>query len=345
MRRLQASVVAGEHASGPVLSWMESFLRWAGPAATFDTPTKFYQSLAVFLGSAVGKRFNTDIDFQEDGTIGISRVHFFHQGTVDVKSSIQALEDVRDSVESSTLEPKPFAFSKQHTLTEQFLVIKGELATNFLLVLAAVFGLSLLILGYLRHALLAVALIAVVDFEILGSIYYWQLEVSSITGIALIMAVGLVVDYQVHTLFYFLHQDPTISREERAAAALVEVGASVFQGGCTTFLSILALAFSGNQVFRVFFRMFFSIVVLAVIHGLVVLPVLLTFIPVSDDEQVASPKASTTPKVVTPPPNESQLGVTWSEAVRDMVFPTEEEDVLDMAEMFSNEVPEVGADD
>ena len=74
------------------------------------------------------------------------------------------------------------------------------------------------------------------------------------------MAVGLVVDYMVHIVHYFLHQDPNISKDGRIANALGEIGPSVLVGATTTFLGIMPLAFANNVVFRVFFKMFLVII-------------------------------------------------------------------------------------
>lgn len=78
------------------------------------------------------------------------------------------------------------------------------------------------------------------------------------------MAVGLVVDYMVHIVHYFLHQDPNISKDDRIANALGEIGPSVLVGAMTTFLGIMPLAFANNVIFRVFFKMFLVIITFGV---------------------------------------------------------------------------------
>ena len=46
--------------------------------------------------------------------------------------------------------------------------------------------------------------------------------------------------------------------------------------GVSTFLGMLITAFSGAEGFRIFFKMVFGIVALGLIHGLIILPVLLS---------------------------------------------------------------------
>jgi len=72
-----------------------------------------------------------------------------------------------------------------------------------------------------------------------------------------------------------LTQPRLIHRAERVQSALGQMGVSVLLGGFTTFVGVLPCSFAGSEVFRVFFHMFFDIIVFGLLHGLVLVPILL----------------------------------------------------------------------
>jgi Na+-transporting methylmalonyl-CoA/oxaloacetate decarboxylase gamma subunit len=59
---------------------------------------------------------------------------------------------------------------------------------------------------------------------------------------------------------------------------LVELGGSVLNGGLSTLLGVLVMAFSKSTAFTTLFQMFFSMVVFGLAHGLIFLPCLIYLI-------------------------------------------------------------------
>ena len=87
-----------------------------------------------------------------------------------------------------------------------------------------------------------------------------------------------MIDYVAHIMHYYLHQDAKVhDRDTRVINAMAEIGPSVLSGCGTTFIGILPLVMAKSEIFRVFFRMFFNIIVYATIHGLVLCPVVLRY--------------------------------------------------------------------
>ncbi len=66
------------------------------------------------------------------------------------------------------------------------------------------------------------------------------------------------------------------------------MGSSVFHGGFSTFLAIIALSGARSYVFVVFFRLWFGIIIFGMSNGFLLLPVILSYVgPLNDESENA----------------------------------------------------------
>merc|ERR1711968_182566 len=138
---------------------------------------------------------------------------------------------------------------------------------------------------FIITTLLIANLVAPTIVDIMGVMWVWGLTIDSVNVIQLTLAIGLAVDYSAHIGHSFMLQQETDGctsntvdeRNRRVTQAVAEIGASVINGGVSTFLAVLMLSVSRSYVFRSFFKVFFGIVVLGLSHGLILLPVLLSY--------------------------------------------------------------------
>ncbi|KAH6556025.1 hypothetical protein KP509_1Z210000 [Ceratopteris richardii] len=102
-------------------------------------------------------------------------------------------------------------------------------------------------------------------------------QLNAISVVNLVMSTGIAVEFCVHLTHSFSILGG--SRSERAAKALSTMGASVFSGiTITKLVGVLVLFFSRSEIFEVYyFRMYLALVVLGFMHGLIFLPVFLSF--------------------------------------------------------------------
>jgi len=95
-----------------------------------------------------------------------------------------------------------------------------------------------------------------------------------------------------HLLFSYLGGS---DKNERATESLADMGASVFNGALSTFLAVAVLLFSTSYVFKTLATQFALTVGLGVLHGLVLLPVVLSLLgpkPFASAEPPKGAKAS-----------------------------------------------------
>ena len=105
----------------------------------------------------------------------------------------------------------------------------------------------------------------------------WGINLDTFAALLLTVSLGLAVDYSCHIAHAFISM-PGKSKDERVQKAIIEMGSAVFNGGFSTFLAFVILIVSKSYVFKVFFKIFFLVVLFGLFHGLVFLPVVLSLI-------------------------------------------------------------------
>lgn len=173
-----------------------------------------------------------------------------------------------------------FPYSVSYVFYEQYLTVWKDGMTNLSISLSAIFVVTLFLLGLDFFTALIVCLtIAMIIVNMFGAMYILEIDLNAISVVNLVMAIGISVEFCAHTARDFAISLKG-SRVQRAQHSLAYMGSSVFSGiTLTKILGIIVLAFSHSQLFQVFyFRMYLSIVIVGAGHGLIFLPVLLSYI-------------------------------------------------------------------
>mmetsp|Transcript_54018 Transcript_54018/g.69363 ORF Transcript_54018/g.69363 Transcript_54018/m.69363 type:complete len:930 (+) Transcript_54018:98-2887(+) len=284
-----------KRSEGPVSWWMDSFLDWSSNqteyqsyitsagyfdgTSTVDAQTAFEGAVSKFLSTSPYDRYSTSVVLRDDGSVRASRATLYHFKVKTAEDKIVAMNAAYEKCEDSTLGiNNAVPYTNPYVFITQFSVIYQETILNLCLSFVAVAIISMPILQSFRALFVVLVCVAAIDVDLLGLIWGWGLDLNSLSMLSLVMAIGLVVDYIAHIVHYFMVHSDIVDPKARMVAALAEVGGAVAIGGLTTFVGVLPLSLASSFVYRLFFKLFLSIVTLGLFHGLVVAPLFMILI-------------------------------------------------------------------
>ncbi|XP_053117841.1 patched domain-containing protein 3-like [Hemicordylus capensis] len=159
---------------------------------------------------------------------------------------------------------------------DQYLVIVQNTIQNVAIASGAMLLISLLLIPSPLCSLWVTFAIASVIVGVTGFMVYWDVNLDSISMINLVICIGFSVDFSAHISYAFVASEkPKVN--ERAIDALYRLGYPVVQGAVSTILGVLVLAGATAYIFRTFFKIMFLVILFGAAHGLIFIPVFLTF--------------------------------------------------------------------
>jgi Niemann-Pick C1 protein len=259
----------------------------------------FDHQIAEFLGNpAVHSVYGRDIALNDEGKITESRCYI-----------------VMDNLDMNVVHDQMDALDEQYFVTEQQPLNDADLSTNWNMftyheffnmwefyhtsvqeltssTVTGVFAVTLIALIFIPHwtaAFFVLPLISVLYIDMLGLLQWAGLTINPVSYVTMVMSIGLLVDYIIHVLLRY-YESTEKTRHAKTVDMLTTMGESILLGGTTTFLGTLPLALSNNILMRTVFVMFVGLVTLGMLHGLVLLPVLLSLIgPTENVKQSEEP--------------------------------------------------------
>ena len=185
----------------------------------------------------------------------------------------QAIDKILTNVNLSNT---TFASSYIYPPWEVDEILGDELFQNIAIALASVALITFITLSDLRACIFTMACVMFTIIDIVGAIFLIGMTIDAFSVYCFIMAIGLSVDYAAHIAHCFLVSKGT--KTQRATRAFISISPAVMHGGISTFLAVIPIgAFTQSHASITFFRMVSLTVLFGLYHGLLFLPVLLTF--------------------------------------------------------------------
>merc|ERR1711865_1163250 len=143
-----------------------------------------------------------------------------------------------------------FPYSFEFLYWEEVGIIDVELIRNLIICGAVVACMIFALVPHPRIAIWVVISILLTVIDLIGFMYFWDVTISGISTIYILISVGLAVDYSAHIAHMFV--ESTGTGPQRAVAALERIGPSVFNAVASTLLAVIIIGFSESYVFIVF---------------------------------------------------------------------------------------------
>ncbi|KAF5284697.1 hypothetical protein FQR65_LT13450 [Abscondita terminalis] len=259
-------------------SWLRSFLNYAKQNSDYlnisiDNEADFVSALKkhwLYPSSP----YSLDVEFNKEGN-KIKAMRFMIQavnisGTEHEKEMVQALRKIctESPLNVSVFHPYFIFF-------DQFELVKPMSIQNMVMGAIIMMVISFLFIPNPLCSLWVAFSIISIETGVVGYMALWKVNLDSISMINLIMCIGFSVDFTAHICYAYMSSTAK-QPADRVRECLYALGLPIFQGAFSTIIGMIALLLPNNYLFSVFFKMVFLVIFFGAMHGLFLLPVLLS---------------------------------------------------------------------
>ncbi|XP_023935051.2 patched domain-containing protein 3 isoform X1 [Bicyclus anynana] len=259
-------------------SWLRTFVNYVERNndylnVSIDTEEDFIHNLKE-LWLFPANPFSLDVKLNEAGN-QILASRFLIQainisGTNHEKEMVKALRDVvaQSPLNASVFHPY-FVFFDQFELVRPTSIQNLCYGALMMMITSFIFIPNILCSLWVAFSIISI------EVGVVGYMALWDINLDSISMINLIMCIGFSVDFTAHICYAYMASKAKHPKE-RVSECLYSLGLPIVQGSFSTILGVVALLLADSYIFSVFFKMVFMVIFFGAMHGLFLLPVLLS---------------------------------------------------------------------
>ncbi|XP_040572287.1 patched domain-containing protein 3 isoform X2 [Lepeophtheirus salmonis] len=266
-------------------SWLRDFLDYIKRNENYEdiilpvsTEMEFVDTLSNVYLSDPSNPLRLDVAYNHNKN-GIIASRFLIQGRNILNSYMEQsmVAELRDICNQfSTPDISISVFHPYFIYIDQYLAIAPQTVQCILVTSLVMMIISFFLIPSLVCSFWVAFSIISIELGVIGYMTWWGVRLDGVALINLIMCIGFSVDFSAHICYHYITDTESSSPDERIRSSLYGLGLPIIQGATSTILGVLGLAFAPSYLFVTFFKMVFLVIVLGGLHGLIILPVLLS---------------------------------------------------------------------
>ncbi|XP_040846172.1 patched domain-containing protein 3 [Ochotona curzoniae] len=232
----------------------------------------FMSNLAPFLASV--SFFMYDLNVSSSNEIIASR-GFIQSMDISTSSSkktmLLQLREIAEKCEVPLL-----VYNYAFIYFDQYAAIIENTIRNVMVASSVMLIVALLLIPHPVCSLWVTFAIASVIVGVVGFMSFWNVNLDSISMINLVICIGFSFDFSAHISYAFVSSaEPSVNG--RSIEALYLLGYPILQSAISTVIGVCVLFAAKAYIFRTFAKIMFLVMLFGATHGLVFIPVFLTF--------------------------------------------------------------------
>ncbi|XP_004425495.1 PREDICTED: patched domain-containing protein 3 [Ceratotherium simum simum] len=253
--------------------WLREYVRYMeNNRQDINDKNTFINSISNFLMDF--PLFVYDINISSSHEIIASRAFIQTIGVSSANNKKMMLFQLRSLAEKCEI--PLMVYNQAFIYFDQYAAILENTVRNVIVASTAMFIVSLLLIPHPLCSLWVTFAIASVIVGVTGFMAFWNVNLDSISMINLVICIGFSFDFSAHISYAFVSSSkPSVN--QKTIEALYQLGYPVLQSAFSTVIGVCVLAAAKAYIFRTFFKIMFLVMVFGAAHGLIFIPVFLTF--------------------------------------------------------------------